>query len=140
MQRNLSELEVRQINFIIKSRANRYVGAANKDWLYPEQYVSKSDWNTYGDGYLLMPDPRSVHYGGETFIGWKDGTSTAFDAYGRRPWEPEFSLNSGPVAQGRYDPLERFQSEFARRYGPYRRGRASFAGDLEQEKDGDNYH
>lgn len=86
-----------------------------------------------------MPDPRSLHYGGEIIIGWNDGTSTAFDAYGRRPGDPEYGkddLHKG----GKYDPLERFQSEFARRYGPYRRGRSSFAGDLEQERDSDDYH
>jgi hypothetical protein len=44
-RRHLTEQEVREINFIIKSRAFRYVGAANEEWLYPEQYVSKSDWS-----------------------------------------------------------------------------------------------
>jgi hypothetical protein len=74
------------------------------------------------------------------FIGWKDGTSSAFDAYGRRPWEKDFDTDSGPIQGGKYDPLQRFQSEFARRYGPYRRGRASFGGTLEREKDGDEYY
>lgn len=58
--RCLSEQEVREINFIIKSRALRYIGAAREEWLYPERHVTKSDWNRYGHGYLLMPDPRSV--------------------------------------------------------------------------------
>jgi hypothetical protein len=88
--RCLSEQEVREINFIIKSRALRYIGAAREEWLYPERHVTKSDWNRYGHGYLLMPDPRSVAYGGETIIGYQDGRATAFDEYGRRPWDPDF--------------------------------------------------
>ena len=49
--RHLTEREVREINFIIKSRAHRYIGAGKEEWLYPERNVSKSDWNQYGDGY-----------------------------------------------------------------------------------------
>ena len=78
--RHLNEKEVREINFIIKSRALRYIGAAREEWLYPERHVTKSDWNRYGHGYLLMPDPRSVAYGGETIIGYQDGTATALIA------------------------------------------------------------
>ncbi|MGA3372439.1 MAG: hypothetical protein ABSC48_11840 [Terracidiphilus sp.] len=51
--RHLSEQEVREVNFIIKSRAWRYIGAAREEWLYPERYVAKSDWYRYGYGYLL---------------------------------------------------------------------------------------
>jgi Protein of unknown function (DUF4238) len=59
--RHLNEQEIRQVNFIIKSRALRYVAAAKDEWLYPDVYVSKSQWNEFGDGYLLMPDPRPIH-------------------------------------------------------------------------------
>ena len=72
--RHLNEREVQEINFIIKSRARRYIGAGKKEWLYPDQYVSKSDWHDYGNGYLLMPDPRSVRYGGEMIAQFKDGS------------------------------------------------------------------
>ena len=84
--RNLSEKEVQEINFIIKSRALRYIGAAKEEWLYPEKLVAKSDWYRYGYGYLLMPDPRSVIYSTGITIGNQDGTATGFDEYGRRPW------------------------------------------------------
>jgi hypothetical protein len=89
--RHLTEQEVREINFIIKSRAHRYIGAGKEEWLYPEKHVSKSDWNRYGYGYLLMPDPRSVTYTAEILIGHRDGTATGFDAYGRRPWQKGYS-------------------------------------------------
>ena len=39
-----------------------------------------------------------------------------------------------------YDRLERFQSEFAQRFGPIRRGRACFALRLEDERDSDDMH
>ena len=37
--RDLSELEVQQMNFIIKSRALRYVGASDEAWLHPEEFI-----------------------------------------------------------------------------------------------------
>lgn len=55
----------------------RSSAAAEREWLYPETRVSKSDWTTFGDGYLLMPDPRPVHLGGEIFIGYEGGGSAA---------------------------------------------------------------
>lgn len=36
-RRRLTEKEVRQINFILKNRAYRYIAAAREEWLYPEQ-------------------------------------------------------------------------------------------------------
>jgi len=40
--RHLTEQEVREINFIVKARAHRYVAAADKEGLYPERHVSKA--------------------------------------------------------------------------------------------------
>jgi Protein of unknown function (DUF4238) len=140
--RRLSEQEVRQINFIIKSRAFRYVGAAKEEWLYPERFVSKSDWAAYGRGYLLMPDPRSVSFSSELLMGFKDGTATAFDAYGRRPWESDYKQRSADSPDEFYT-FEKFKGEFARLFGPYRRGRSFEMGHLCPEKDSDflhNYH
>ena len=137
--RHLNEKEVREINFIIKSRALRYIGAAREEWLYPEQHVTKSDWNRYGHGYLLMPDPRSVAYGGETIIGYQDGTATAFDEYGRRPWDQDFKGQEGGVDDD-WNTFHRFQGEFARLFGPFRRGRAFSFDRLDNDRDDDEYH
>lgn len=136
--RHLSEQEVREINFITKARALRYVAAAQEEWLYPDRHISKSQWNIYGDGYLFMPDPRSVHLGGEIFWGNADGTGGAMDAYGRRPWEKDYNKESD--SQEEADTLYRFKGEFARRYGPYRRGRTFQTLRLEDEQDGDSLH
>jgi len=136
-ERHLDEREVREINFIIKSRARRYIAAAEEEWLFPERYVSKSQWAEYGDGYLLMPDPRGVYIGGTVYIGRNDGTSDAFDEYGRKPWKDGFQSGGG------YDEsasLYRFKGEFARLYGPVRRGRKMQFGELESERDGDEVH
>jgi hypothetical protein len=121
--RILSEREVREINFIIMSRASRYIAAADREWLCPETHVSKSDWHNFGHGYLLMPDPRSAHYGGTSVITFTDGRSLAVDEYGRQPWQPEYSgdrRTPGPD----WNAYQRFQGEFSRLFGADRRGRA----------------
>ncbi|TAL15043.1 DUF4238 domain-containing protein [Patescibacteria group bacterium] len=138
ISRQLSEQEVREINFIIKSRAHRYIAAANKEWLYPEKYVSKSDWNSYGDGLLLMPDPRGVDYTTEILVGNNDGTAYAFDEYGRRPWEEGYSPTSVPNDD--FNTLERFKGDFAAIFGPKRRGRAFTITDLDPIEDSDDMH
>lgn len=134
--RYLSEQEVREINFIIKSRARRFIGAAKEEWLFPDTYVSKSNWNTFGHGYLLMPDPRAIHLGGDVYIGFKDGSSTGFDPYGRRPWQSGFGKDS--ASDGKT--LFRFQGEFARLFGPLRRGRSHNIDGLDKERDDDWFH
>jgi hypothetical protein len=138
-QRHLSEPEVRQINFITKSRARRYIAAGKKEWLYPEDYISKSDWAQYGNGYLLMPDPRSVRFTREIIMGFKDGSATAFDEYGRRPWEADYKQ---PTKEGpnEWYTFHRFQGEFARLFGRKRRGRASHGTGLDREEDGEEFH
>jgi hypothetical protein len=135
--RHLSEQEVREINFIIKSRARRFSGAGKEEWLFPERHVSRSSWNSFGCGYLLMPDPRAVHLGGDVYIGFKDdGSSTAFDPYGRRPWQSGFAKDS--ASDGKT--LFRFQGEFARLFGPFRRGRSFNFDRLDDERDDDWFH
>ncbi len=136
--RHLTEQEVREINFIIKSRATRYLAAAREEWLYPERHVSKSDWNIYGHGYLLMPDPRAIHWGGEIMWGNNDGTGGAMDEYGRLPGDPDFSKETN--AGSEHDTLQWFQGEFAKLFGPYRRGRCMQALTIENECDSDDFH
>lgn len=135
--RILSEQEVLEINFIIKSRAYRYIAAAKEDWLYPERTVSKSDWNQYGDGLLLMPDPRSVDFTSEIVFGYSDGRGTAFDEYGRRPWQEGYGDHAN---ENEFNTLYQFKGDFAEKFGPTRRGRAFNMTDLDLEIDTDNMH
>jgi hypothetical protein len=136
--RNLSEQEVREINFIIKARALRYVAATNEDWLYPERYISKSNWNTYGNGYLLMPDPRPVHLGGEIFWGGGEGIGGAMDEYGRRAGDKDYGKEGRSLEEA--NTLYRFKGEFARLFGPMRRGRTFAIMSLDKERDDDEFH
>jgi hypothetical protein len=138
-ERHLTEQEVREINFIIKSCARRYIAGGNEEWLHPENHVSKSDWARYGHGYLLMPDPRSVRFTREIMMGFRDGTATAFDEYGRRPWDPDYkqSVKGGP---DEWYTFHKFQGEFARLFGPKRRGRASHGTSLDPEEDSEEFH
>ena len=118
--RQLSEREVREINFILKSRAYRFIGAAEEEWLYPERHVSKSDWNRFGKGYLLMPDPQDIHEGGETILGYDDGRTEAFDSFGRRPWDTDYAgVHAEPTSNGN---LQEFKDEFRLLFGEKPRG------------------
>jgi uncharacterized protein DUF4238 len=136
--RHLEEQEVLEINFIIKSRAYRYIAATEEEWLYPEIFISKSQWNVYGGGYLLMPDPRPVNAGGEIMWGNKDGVVGSIDSYGRRPWQKDYNKENNSHEE--FKALHRFKGEFARLFGPYRRGRSFQIGKLDPEKDDEEYH
>jgi len=136
--RLLSEQEVREINFIIKSRAYRYVAGGKEEWLFPEQHVSKSNWFTFGNGYLLMPDPRGVDYSTGIFLQWSSGSVSKFDAYGRTPRQNGYSFDDAPDDE--YNSLRRFQGEFAALIGPVRRGRSFHLGRLEPERDDEKRH
>lgn len=91
IDRHLSEQEVCEINYIIKKRAYKYIAAAKEEWLYPENKIPSEKWESFGKGYLLMPDPRPIHLGGEIFWGGGPGPGGAMDEYGRRPGNPDYS-------------------------------------------------
>lgn len=138
VQRHLTEEEVIQINFIMKSRAYRYIAAGREEWLYPERHVSKADWNTYGGGYLLMPDPRPLVHGSEYIVGYSDGSTASLDHLGRLPFNPEFGHESRSLQSMRA--LDKFKAEFATTYGPVRRGRSCGGGQLDPERDPPDRH
>lgn len=137
--RHLTEQEVREINFIIKNRAQRYIAASCEDWLYPEQYVSKSDWPSFGGGFLAMPDPRGVMYNAQTIVGFADGSSKFLDAFGRQRGQAGYSGDNKTVGDD-WLTFHRFQGEFAYLFGPRRRGRAFHMGRLDDEYDNEEFH
>lgn len=137
-ERYLDDREVLEINFILRARAMRYVAAANPAWLFPEREVSKSEWRNLGGGLLLMPDPRSIHMGGTTYAVYEDGRSTASDEYGRPPWHPDFEKRGSSIDEG--VALYRFKGEFARIFGPERRGRQTWGPLAEPARDSDELH
>lgn len=85
--RELSEAEVHAINFVLKSRARKYVAASNPDWLYPEQHC-KLPWEKIAK--TLLPRNDLWRFGGEVYIGYKDGTSAYRDKFGRTSKAHEF--------------------------------------------------
>ncbi|MBI5187134.1 MAG: SEC-C domain-containing protein [Nitrospinae bacterium] len=81
------------INQIIKFRAKRFIAAEKKEWLYPEKNINLS-WTDLGKS-LLPPIDELHHYGGEIYVGYKDGTSSYHDQYGRTEKEADY-LNKAP--------------------------------------------
>jgi hypothetical protein len=140
--RRLGEQEVLEINYITKKRALRYIAAAEKEWLYPERQLPSTHWSKFGHGYLLMPEPREVHIGGETYVGYKDGTSEGWNEYGQRPGQRGFKDARRDAIESKT--LLRFQAEFAEMQGPEYRGTTFFWSHHRDEKgphvDSDDYH
>lgn len=93
--RKLSRGEVVAINHILKSRARRYIAAAEEVWLYPER-AATHDWAALGKT-LLPPERKLWHFGGEIVVGYKDGTSTFQDAFGRTSPSNEYLRKEPPA-------------------------------------------
>ena len=136
--RQLEEVEVNQINFIMKRRAHRYIAAANEEWRYPERKIPSDHWRKLDDRYLLMPDPRCLHLGGEIVIGYDNGRSEAYDEYGHRPWQKGYRKKlNGDESRTLYA----FKGEFARLFGPKRRGMSdSLGGRKPNDTDSPDFH
>jgi Protein of unknown function (DUF4238) len=113
--RLLSEIEVNEINFVIKRRAYRYIAAAKKEWLYPEGKIPSENWDKLGYGYLLMPDPRSVTFSREIIIGYGNKRADFFDEYGRKP--RQLGYKNDMQADEEWGSFHAFKGEFARRPG-----------------------
>jgi hypothetical protein len=79
-------------------------------------------------------------------IGYKDGSSAAFDEYGRRPWQQGYSGGSEPSKESRKElsaesrTLYGFQGEFARLFGPKRRGASYQLGGKLRTEDDESFH
>ncbi len=137
-RRVLAELEVQQINFVLKKRALRFVAAAVEDWLYSEAVLPVSDWSRLGEGYLFMPDPRSMSFSSEVAFGYESGPPDKFDEYGRVPGDSDFGNQA--MRDREWDSFQAFKGEFARKFGPRRRGRSFQAGRLDNEVDDPDSH
>jgi hypothetical protein len=136
--RVLTENEVREINYITKMRALRYVAGAEKDWLFPEKYLKSRHWSKFGEGYLLMPEPRDVHMGGEMFFGFDNGRSEAFNEYRHRPWQRAYKDNARDEREAAA--LRRFQGEFALMVGKQWRGWSEQFSHKGPRVDSDDYY
>jgi hypothetical protein len=135
--RTLSETEVMEINYVIKQRAFRYVAAGVRDWLFPEEHMRMPMWDKLGDGYLFMPDPRSVSNTVEMVARYDDGYSESFDPYGRQPGHEGYLQ---PPSDDDSNAHLAFQGEYARKFGPKRRGSIFQMGSANSEEDSPDYH
>jgi len=101
--RQLNREQVAAINIVLKSRARRYIAAAEEEWLYPEKLFSFK-WHEF-QNILLPPKDELYHFGGEIYVGYKDGSTYYQDAYGREHPENEYLKKDSPKKKiGRNDP------------------------------------
>lgn len=101
-ERRLTDHQVSQINYILKTRANRYIAAGREEWLYPEKLID-DDWASFR-ATLLPPENGLLHYGGETYVGYKDGTSAYQDEHGRS--EPRAPFLNKEVQDAKLKPRD----------------------------------
>jgi hypothetical protein len=123
---------------VIKKRAYKYIAAAQEEWLYPEEKINTQHWDKLGNGYLFMPDPRSVTFSSEIVFGYDNNRADWFDAYGRKPWQKGYDDKSQHKME--WETFHAFQGEFARLFGPKRRGLSFEAGRLDNIEDDPDYH
>lgn len=136
--RYLSDVEVNEINYIIKKRAYRYIAAAKKEWLYPENRIPNAGWFTLGNGQLLMPDPREVSFSTNMIIGYSKGRSESYDEYGRMPFQRDFEDKAR--RQKEWITFEAAKGAFALKYGKKHRGLTSRHGRKKITEDSDDMH
>lgn len=98
--RKLKEKEVKIINYILKARTRKYLAAAKKEWLFPEVDIQES-WSQLGQ-VLLPPKNELYHFGGEIYVGYKDGTTHYQDAFGRTIGESSYLKK--PERKGKIGP------------------------------------
>ncbi|MDD9997535.1 MAG: DUF4238 domain-containing protein [Rhodospirillaceae bacterium] len=97
--RMLTSDEVTAINSVLKSRSRRYLAAYDEEWLFPEKKTQMA-WEQVGE--LLLPPRKELFgFGGEIYIGYKDGTTGYQDAFGRTDISHEF-LKNAPSTEPRH--------------------------------------
>ena len=82
--RKLKPEEVCAINYIVKKRARKHIAAAQLEWLYPEKLFPYNEWKSLHE-VLLPPKNKIWQFGGEIYVGGKDGELVWYqDEFGRR--------------------------------------------------------
>lgn len=84
-ERQLDEQQVLSINYILKKRAQKYIAAANEEWLFPEKYLRKKDWASL-DKVFVSKSSKLLGRDGEIFLADSNGNLIATqDEFGRKP-------------------------------------------------------
>ena len=101
--RMLTPDEVVGINSLLKTRSRRYLAAHEEAWLFPEK-TGLIAWEDIGR-VLLPPSDMLWGFGGEIYIGYKDGSTQYQDAFGRTDTSHEFlKKEAPPISPARNDP------------------------------------
>ncbi|WP_331351420.1 DUF4238 domain-containing protein [Cellvibrio sp. UBA7671] len=87
--RQIGEEYVLAINYVLKTRAKRYIASSRKDWLFPEKKMKKTLWSKIGGKTFLMPDPRKVGFSTQFVARYASGKVWGQDEYGRWPDEKD---------------------------------------------------
>jgi hypothetical protein len=95
--RKLTAEEVTQVNFVLKSRARRYIGGGRKEWLYPEKTVLQP-WGELRKTFL--PSKYELfRFGDEMFAQYESGHVHYQDEFGRTEKPREFLTKATPKTQ-----------------------------------------
>jgi hypothetical protein len=87
-RRKLSEEEVAKINFVIKTRATRYVASAIEAQLFPENKVGHPRWSDIDK--LFYTEFASSRAETETIVRYKDDSILFSNAFGERELIPRW--------------------------------------------------
>lgn len=90
------------INRILKAGARRFVAASDTAWLEPDK-LSSEPWECLGK-ILQPPSDELWHFGGEIYVGYKDGSSHYQDQFGRTSGSHEYLAKSHPGSPDRNAP------------------------------------
>lgn len=115
--RKMTDTDVIKVNFIIKNRADKYICASNKEFLYPEKMNKRIDWNNIGKNDFLLPDPRDLSFSTQWVIGNDDGFVCGGNEYGQ-PFDNDKTI----VCRDKENAvLQERRLYYDRRYGPLNR-------------------
>ncbi len=115
--RKMTDTDVIKVNFIIKNRADKYICASNKEFLYPEKMNKRIDWNNIGKNDFLLPDPRDLSFSTQWVIGNDDGFVCGGNEYGQ-PFDNDKTI----VCRDKENTvLQERRLYYDRRYGPLNR-------------------
>lgn len=78
--RKLTDVEVAGINFVLKSRARRYIAAGKEEWLHPDNFIQPT-WAEVR--HVLLPKDDLWRFGGEMFAKFESGEVYYQDQFGR---------------------------------------------------------
>lgn len=101
--RTLTPDDVTTINHLLKVRSRKYLAGYEEAWLFPEKAGSIA-WEDIAK-VLLPPTDELWQFGGETYIGYEDGSTEYLDAFGRKDQLHEFTKKKDvPTDLAPHDP------------------------------------